>query len=824
MPTSLQSNFNGEWSPLMLGRVELQRYSTALRTMVNFMPTYQGGARKRPGMEYLGEVADSSNRTRIHSFTFSNEQSYLLEFGDQIVRFWKNGVLLVDTEVTPYAGDEVFEIRLTSANDLIYIAHKNHWPQVLSRDDSENWTISDLDTEFLEQPFGTENQTDITLQASALTGNIQLTASEAFFESDMVGSQFWIGHIKDREESTSSITSTIYGFKTWDRNTDFFIGDIVENGATDEFYYVHTDYPSGTAGPNEDPSDYPQYFDTGVVAAVSNAVGAEELDYYVGGEWSVTTQGTWTGTWGIQISYNDGATWSTIYTLSSSGDANFIREGDQTGDIARIRIILFSGVTNSSLITFTRNEIRELGVVDITAVNTDTTANATVLRDLLSTEATLLWAENEWNLRKGYPSQVFFKNNRLCFAATKAEGQAIWGSEVDRWSNFLRTNINIEDTDPFKDVLLTGNQDPIRWVSEQSKTLLGLSSQIRDLTREDTTNVLAPGKNDSSRQAGRGASNVDAVEVDDFTFYAQAGGRIIRGLSNDYERGVFAAPDMTREADHITDGGVIQMDFQLNRVSTLYVVTGSGEVACLIFDPEIQKMGWYRLVSDNGEIESVAILPTTGEEDEVYFVVKRVIDGQTKRYVERLKNDQVRIQDQGDKNNMFYVDSGKVVEGSGLTQITDAGHLEGEVIQVMGDGAYLGERTVVSGTFDFPESDRVTYGKKITANLWQMPLEGITAGGTTSGGQKRVKEVTIDLFNSLGLYVKESPDDTKEPFDITPRRNDDDLETSESLYSGKNEVRVRMGRSFDGSAYYEANEPFGVFIRNIITKWDPTTQ
>ena len=101
MPEFLQSNFNGEWSPLMLGRVELSRYATSLRTMENFAPTIPGGARKRPGTEYIGEVRDSSKKTRLESFTFSNEESYLLEFSDIKLRFWRNGVLLGDIKTTP---------------------------------------------------------------------------------------------------------------------------------------------------------------------------------------------------------------------------------------------------------------------------------------------------------------------------------------------------------------------------------------------------------------------------------------------------------------------------------------------------------------------------------------------------------------------------------------------------------------------------------------------------------------------------------------------------------------------------------------------------
>lgn len=823
MPTFLQSNFNGEWSPLMLGRVELARYATAVRTMENFAPTITGGARKRPGTEFLGEVQDSDRKTRLERFSFSNDQAYLFEFGHNILRFWRDGQLLVDTEVTPYTEDEVFDLRTTGTNDVVYIAHGNHMPQQLIRVSDTDWQLSPMEITPLEEPFSLENGTDITLTPSGQTGTITLTASADFFTADMVGSKFWLGYIKPREDNRTTIQTTIAGVIDFDSNNAVALDAIVREGQN---YYKCIQAFPGFVGPNNPIEDYvPDYFLPGINALDSNG---NELDYTVEGEWTISTNGTWRGTWQIERSYDDGATWETLFSMQSDLDANFIREGDQTNDPARIRLRLYTTDSDyAAQVNFVQSEVRILGFVEVTAYTSPTEVTANVIAgELLETTATTLWAENEWNPRKGYPSVVFFKNNRLCFARTQAEGQAIWGSEVDNWTNFLRTS-TVEETDPFKDVLLTGNQDPIQWASEQSETILGLASQIRNLTREDRTGVLAPGKNTSARQAGRGAAFVDCVEVDDFTFYVQAGGRIVRGLSNDYERGVFAAPDMTREAEHVTVGGVVQMAFQLNRVSTLYAVTGAGECACLVFDPEIEKMGWYRIKTEGGEIESVTVLPTTGEEDEVYFVVKRTINGVQKRYIERLKAEQIRIQDAGIKEEMFFVDCGGTVTGTAMTQIVGLNYLEGETVQVFGDGDYLGDFPVQSGVVTLGEndaSDRLTYGLKITASLWPMPLEGVTANGTTSGSKKRVKEITLDLLNSLGLYVQSSPDSEEEPQLLTGRRATDVFGQSQALYSGKAEVRVDLGRAFDNNVYYTSTEPFGVFIRNIITKWEQTSQ
>jgi hypothetical protein len=828
MPEFLQSNFNGEWSPLMLGRVELSRYATSLRTMENFAPTIPGGARKRPGTEYIGEVEESSKKTRLESFTFSNEESYLLEFGHNILRFWRNGSLITDTgsnpyfKTTPYTEDDVFSLRMTSTNDIVYIASPNHAPYKLTRTSDTTFDFALL--EFKNQPFEDQNLTTTTITPSGTASSVTLTSSAPLFVSEMVGSSFEITHLKAREVYETTADRTNGSPVGWNSTSSYSQGTIIldqTGGALD--YYLCISAYNGQNNPSNDPiGNYPSNFEPGIIAKDKNN---NSINYYVRGAWSLRTEGNWNNEWVLQESYDNQSTWTTRHSLvSDNGSDNYTREGDETGNPVWLRLVLFSGNSERDPVTFTIAETEISGEVLINSVNTgNNTATATVVatKPLFSTDATSLWAENEWNPRKKYPKQVFFKNNRLCFASTKADNQAVWGSEVDKWDNFKR-GIQ-EDSQPFKDVLRTGNQDPIQWVSEQSKTLLGLSSQIRNLTGEDGSSILAPGKNSSARQAGRGAADLEPVEVDDFTFYVQLGGRIIRGLTNDYERGVYAAADMTREAEHVTRGGVKQMAFQLNRVSTLYAVTGEGIAACLVFDPEVEKMGWYRLKTQGGTIESVAILPATGEEDEVYFVVKRSINGSTKRYIERLKNDQIRIQDDGLQDDMFYVDCGTTITGTNITTVTGLNHLEGEEIQVLGNGDYLGKFTVASNSITIPASNKVTYGLPIEAKLWPMPLEGITASGTTSGDKKRVKEITIDVMNSLGIQTKDSPDDTKEPTDLTPRQSDADLGSSPALYSGKLEVRNTLPRSFDGNVFYQSDIPFGVFIRNIITKWEKTS-
>src|SRR5262252_797902 len=128
--TWLQTNFNGgEWSPLMYGRVDIPKYKSALATCLNYVATLQGGLTRRPGTRFVSEVKDSSNPVRLVRFEFSTTQAYVLEFGQNYIRFYTNdGQLLsggLPYEVaTPYGAGELSDLSFAQSADVLYIANK----------------------------------------------------------------------------------------------------------------------------------------------------------------------------------------------------------------------------------------------------------------------------------------------------------------------------------------------------------------------------------------------------------------------------------------------------------------------------------------------------------------------------------------------------------------------------------------------------------------------------------------------------------------------------------------------------------------------------
>lgn len=97
----LQSNFlGGELSPFFMGQVDNPRYKTGLAECLNYIPLLQGGMTRRPGTYFAAEINDSTRKAVLIRFQFSITQAYMLEFGHNYIRFYRNYGQIVESAKT----------------------------------------------------------------------------------------------------------------------------------------------------------------------------------------------------------------------------------------------------------------------------------------------------------------------------------------------------------------------------------------------------------------------------------------------------------------------------------------------------------------------------------------------------------------------------------------------------------------------------------------------------------------------------------------------------------------------------------------------------
>lgn len=146
----LLNNFSrGELSPKMQGRVNTEIYQTGCRTLENMLVMPEGGVEKMPGSYYVSEVKDSTKDVRLISFVVSQTEAYVLEFGDQYIRFYKDHAQVESggspyEVATTYLEADLFELKYIQINKVMYIVHPGYTPRKLTYTSETSWAIADV--------------------------------------------------------------------------------------------------------------------------------------------------------------------------------------------------------------------------------------------------------------------------------------------------------------------------------------------------------------------------------------------------------------------------------------------------------------------------------------------------------------------------------------------------------------------------------------------------------------------------------------------------------------------------------------------------------
>ena len=670
-----QRSFNaGELSPQLKGRTDLEKYGNGCDEMINFLPQVHGPARKRPGTRFVKEVKNSAKFHRLISFEFSTEQAYILEFGDNTLRFYADGGIVLSSGVpyeisTPYDSDDLASLDVAQSADVVYIAHPDYPPYKLSRFGPTNWTITPVIFDW--PPFNDENTEDLTLAASAVTGNgITVTASANLFVSEDVGSYFKIAEVlaskHDQWEPGKSVSSG---------NTRWYEGNLYQATST------------GTTG----------------------------------GRPPIHTEGT----------ESDGVvSWA------------FLHDGG--------------------------------GYFQITAVASATSATANVIKRLPTTSATKKWSEGAWSDRRGYPGAVTFYEDRLWFAGSRSRPQTLWASTSGDYENH---QYGTNDDDALNYTINTQDMNTIHWLSPGKVLAVGTANGEFTLSATQISDPVTPTNVRIVPQTTFGsAANVRPLKIGNVIIFLQRAKKKLREYVYNFETDSYVAANMNVLAEHITGPGLSDIAYQQEPYQIVWGACTCGTLIGMTYERQEEVVGWHRHTI-SGDVESVAVIPHwDGDQDVLFMVVRRTIDGQTKRYVEYLEK-------YYDDEESFYVDSGLSYNGAPVTTLSGLGHLEGEEVAVLVDGAVHPNVTVESGSITLQYAGSVVnVGLPYTARLRTMPLEAGAADGVAMGKTMRVNNIVM-RFDQTGPGVFYGPDGTRLD-ELHPRRTTDLMDSPIPLFTG----------------------------------------
>ena len=692
-----QASFGaGEMSPDLYGRDDLDRYAVGARSLYNFFAHPFGGASNRPGTKFINSVKNSTKATRLVPFQFSQTQAYVLEFGDYYIRFYKDGGIIVDgsnniVEVaTPYSASEVYNLHFTQSADTLYICHRSFQPRTLTRSSHTSWTLSKFSN--IRGPVREENTTSDTLTASGLTGEVTVTASSpgaGGFEARHVGMMFRMSHsVNGQFVSISNVSSQT----------------------------------------------------TGAIRCY--------------GDWSLVVSDAETGDLQVQQSDDNGSTWKTIkeYALYSTST---LSDSGTTDRPCLLRLVWSGG--NGFRVYLSAAPYMNDAFLTITEVLSATQVKAVVYTDanenvwgLSSTSPTMYFALGAWNEFYGYPRCCVFYQDRLVFASTTEDPLTLWFSETGNYVGFYQHSGTLQDDDAIIAPLVSSAVNAIENMVSLGYILcftaggewkVGASSASAALTYKSISAV---------QQSYIGSSPLPPVVVGDRALYATALGNVVNDFAYDVYSDTFKGSDLTLYARHLfRNYSIIDWAYQSAPDNIIWVIRSDGKVLSFTFIKEQEVWAWG-IHETSGMVESICSIAGDSQND-IYFVVKRTINGSTVRYVEKLAPRMAsnNIRDQ------FFVDAGLTYDNpKSIVSVLNAlpcrvgcvshGLSEGDIIDILdvsGMTELNGMRYRVGSTY--------TDSFDIESYEDNTAIDSTNFGAYTSGGYVRKCVTTVSGLDHL---------------------------------------------------------------------------
>ncbi|HLO77114.1 MAG TPA: hypothetical protein VK196_11730 [Magnetospirillum sp.] len=203
--TLTKTNFTaGELSMDMLGRGDLSAYANGAKRLRNVFISPVGGVSRRAGLRF---VAQARGPGRLIAFEFNTEQTYLLVLTDLRADVYADGVWLTSF-ATPWTAAHLRQIRWTQTADTLLVVHPDVPPRRITRTSHINWSIVPWsfyeDDGVIQQPTHKFAADEVTLQPSAVSGIVTLTASAAVFVEGHRGLRF---RLQQKEVQITDVTS-----------------------------------------------------------------------------------------------------------------------------------------------------------------------------------------------------------------------------------------------------------------------------------------------------------------------------------------------------------------------------------------------------------------------------------------------------------------------------------------------------------------------------------------------------------------------------------------------------------------------------------------
>ena len=820
---ALSSFTAGEISPRLEGQITLEKYRQGLSTLTNMVCMPHGGVARRPGTEFLGEVKNSAAKARLIPFQFKTSDTYILEFGPSTMRVYRNGLqVLTGTARTITAVTQANPGVLTSAahgfanGDEIYIAgvagmtELNGRNYIVANATANTFTLKDL--------FGVAiNTTAFTVYSSGGTADEVYQITTPYAEADLFDLRYAqsadVMYIVHPNYDMRILSRT--GSAAWTLVIPIVQGSLLTAKTVENITQANPGVVTVTG----------HGFSNGDAVQLNNIKGMVEVegtnflvDSVTANTFALKDAGNNNiNTTGYTAFVNGGGT-SKVITGATAANPVVVTSaahGFANGDIIYISGVvgmtqlngLYYKVSAVAANTFALQTVAGVNVngTAYTAYSSGGTAElgASKVQKIGPAATPLTGADNR-------PSVVSFFEQRLVFGNSNNNPQTMWFSKN---GNYLNFTIGTAADDALIYTIASSQVNAIRYLSATRVLALGTSGGEYVVTAT-SDGPITPTTTLIRKYSNYGVAAVEPIQVADVTLFLQRGNRKIREFKyvGDVNADAYTAPDLSILAEHITLGGITQFAYQQEPDSIIWMARTDGTLIGMTYRREEQVVAFHKHViggtfsGGQAIVESVATLPSDTGEDELYMIVKRTINGVTKRYVELMKP----FNFGGITTGAFFVDSGLAYSGTGVTTLSGLHHLQGETVSILANGASHADKVVGNGAvaLDF-STTTAAIGYGYSSIMQTLRIEAGSVDGTSQGKPKRIHGITVRLHETVGAEVGSGPDKLDR---IYFRDSSMPMNQAVPLFTGDKDVEFEGGFDDDDRVYARQTQPLPMTI------------
>lgn len=711
-------------------RVDLAKYATGLVEALNVFIKAHGGASNRAGWEMTCEIKDSNAVGRLMPFSFNTEQTYAMELGDYFLRIVKDGGrLLLSASPSAYAGGTTY-----AHGDYVVDGGINYFSKVdgnvgnTPATSADEWHALEDDIVEIPTPWPTADLAllKIVQSADVLTVthpsydpyDLARTAQDVWLltSSDFVPQQPAPTGIAVTVNSTGSET---YRYAVTAVNEETAEESLRGAGAT-------TAISAATAANPVVVTATAHGKVNGDTITIDGVVGMTQLN---GRQFRVSNKTTNT----LELSDEDGSG-HTAYVSGGTLAAAFVEitNGHATTDntitwnaavgagsynIYRERNGIFGFVGRSEALTF-----------DEKNVDPDTGDSPPKYRD------PFFGADNK-------PGVSTYFQQRKVFARTNNKTQGMFFTQSGNYYNMTHSS-PFRDDDAITRTIAAQQVNEIRWLVPLDK-LIVLTSGGEWKVDTSEGGTITPLSIQVRPQGYRGAANVPPLVIGNTVLFVQSRGARVRDLAYAIESDSFTGNDLSVLAEDLFEGYTIkEWCYAQEPYSIIWCVRSDGALLGMTYLREHEVWAWHRHETD-GTFESICSIPE-GSEDAVYAIVKRDINGTTKRFIERMHTRRFT-----DIKDGFFVDCGLTYDDP--KTITAATAANPVVVSSVAHGYSNGDLVDIEDVIGMTElnGNRYTVANK-TADTYELSgIDGSAFTAYVSGGVCREALTTINGLSHL---------------------------------------------------------------------------